>query len=81
MRRHEISTGLLYTWRKKLAAQTTPSADDLSGTGFAEAIVVADAPRSGSGPALIVDLGQGGRVTIFPDASAVLVLAALKALR
>ncbi len=82
-RRHEISTGLLYTWRKKLAAQTAPATDDLSGTGFAEAIVVADpdAPRSGSGPALVVDLGRGRRMTIFPGASAVLVAAALKALR
>jgi transposase len=58
-------------------------ADDLSSTGFAEAIVVADpdAPRSGSGPALVVDLGRGRRVTIYPGPSAVLVAAALKALR
>ena len=83
VRRHEISTGLLYTWRKKLAAQTAPSADDLSDTGFAEAIVVADpdAPRSGSGPALVVDLGRGRRVTIFPGTSVMLMAAALKALR
>ncbi len=82
-RRHEISTGLLYTWRKKVAAQTALAADDLSCTGFAEAIVVADpdAPRSGSGPALVVELGRGRRMTIFPGASAGLVAAALKALR
>ena len=82
-RRHEISTGLLYTWRSKLARRATPSSDGLSGTGFAEAIVVEgpDAPRSGSSPALVVDLARGRRVTIFPGTSAVLVAAALKALR
>ena len=74
---------MLYTWRKKLAAQAPLAADDLSGTGFAEAIVVADsdAPRPGSGPALVVELGRGRRMTIFPDAPAGLVTAALKALR
>lgn len=82
-RRHEVSTGLLYTWRSKLAAQAAPPADDLLDTGFAEAIVVesADVPRSGSGPALVVDLGRGRRVTIFPGAAAALVATALKALR
>ena len=82
-RLNEISTGLLYTWRKKLAAQAAPPADDLLGTGFAEAIVVesTDVPRSGSGPALVVDLGRGRRVTVFPGAAAALVATALKALR
>lgn len=82
-RRHEVSTGLLYTWRSKLASQVAPLSGDLSGTGFAEAIVAEDpdAPRSGSDPVLVVDLARGRRVTIFPGTSVVLVAAALKALR
>ena len=64
-RRHEISTGLLYTWRKKLAAQAALGGRRPAlGTGFAEAIVVADpdAPRPRSGLALVVELGRGRRM-------------------
>jgi len=83
-RRHEISTGQLYTWRNKLAVGTTaPAPDDDHGPGFAEAMVinggVSAVPISGA--AIVVDLPRGRRITIFPSASPALAAAALKALR
>jgi transposase len=83
-RRHEISTGLLYTWRKKLAAHATVSApDDGRSLGFAEAVVIngGDPPLSGSSAAIVIDLPRGRRITIFPSASPALAAVALKALR
>ena len=81
-RRHEISTGQLYTWRSKLAAgAATPASDNGAVAGFAAVVIDGEPPLSGSGTAIIVDLPRGRRMTIFPGASAVLVAAALKALR
>ena len=82
-RRHEISTGQLYTWRNKLAVGTTaPAPDDDHGPGFAEALVINGGdPASGSGAAIVVDLPRGRRITIFPSASPTLAAVALKALR
>ena len=82
-RRHEISTGQLYTWRTKLAVDAAPALADGHGSGFAEAVVIngGDAPLSGSSAAIVVDLPRGRRVTIFPSASAALTAATLKALR
>ncbi len=82
-RRHEISTGQLYTWRNKLAVEAAPASDDGPIPGFAEAVVISGAGSSSSatGAALVIELGRGRRVTIFPSASPALAAAALKALR
>lgn len=83
-RRHEISTGQLYTWRSKLAVGAVmPSPDDTHALGFAEAMVIEDRERAVpvSGTALVVDLPRGRRVTIIPSASPALAAAVLKALR
>ena len=77
-RRHEISTGLLYTWRHKAL---TPQ--DLG--GFVPAVVVDGAAdgelAGGRDPAIIVESPQGARVTISAHAPAALVTATLQALR
>lgn len=83
-RRHEISTGQLYTWRSKLAAgAVTPPSDDGQSPGFAEAVLIEDRDRGdpGSSPAIVIDLPRGRRITIFPSASPALTAAALKTLR
>ena len=82
-RRHEISTGQLYTWRSKLAVDAPPAPDDGPGAGFAEAVLINGADTSLLGPsaAIIIDLPRGRRITIFPSASPTLAAAALKALR
>ncbi len=85
-RRHEISGGLVYMWRSKLAAGApapVPVPGDGHGPGFAEAVVVEDSDRAVpvSGAAIVVDLPRGQRITIFPSASPALAAAALKALR
>jgi transposase len=83
-RRHDVSTALIYTWRRKLLeANTGPASVDLSEPGFAEAMVVEDGRPGGSGtcPAMIIDLARGQRVTIFGLASPAQVAAALKTLR
>lgn len=82
--RHGISTGLLYTWRRKLRAASldaVPAA--FPDPGFAEAVMVegADTASPDIAPAIVIDLGRGKRVTIFADASPALAAAALQALR
>jgi transposase len=81
-RRHDVSRGLIYTWRRKLRCelpQPTPAA--LPGPDFAEA-VLADEPRRAPSPsvAILVEL-PGSRVSIAASASAALASAVLKALR
>ena len=83
-RRHDISSALIYTWRRKLReAQAGPMPDMLPAPVFAEAVVVEDdgAVRPGMHPAMIIDLARGKRVSIFASASPAQVAAALKALR
>jgi len=82
--RHGVSTGLLYTWRRRCREehqQSEPSA--LPEPAFAEAVMVEDisATSPGGTPAVVVELGHGKRVSIFTSASPALVTAALKALR
>lgn len=81
-RRHEISTGQLYTWRRKLAVEVTQP-DERRAPGFAEAVMIdcADPARPSAGAAIVVDLPRDLRVSIFPTASPVLATAVLKALR
>lgn len=83
-RRHEISRGLLYTWRKKLSADGSTSLHANNAcSGFAEAVIVDDGQSAlrDVSAAVVVDLSRGRRVTIFPAASPALAAAVLKALR
>ena len=75
-RRHDLSTALVYTWRRKLC-QPVAEPD------FAEAVVVAGdgAAPPIAPPAIIVELARGSRVSIFASAPPALAAAALKALR
>lgn len=83
-RRYDVSTGLIYTWRRKLRRELPgPAPSTLLGTGFAEA-VVADEPRREAlepSAAIVVELPGGGRVSIASSAPVGLAAAALKALR
>ena len=73
-RRHEISTGLLYTWRRNVLAARDES-------GFVPAVVVDGAAAADRGPAIVIELPHGARVTISADTPAALVTATLRALR
>ena len=75
-RRHDVATGLLYTWRRKFR-------QELPQPAFAEA-VLADAPSVSSAadlPAIMVELDGGGRVSIAASAPPTLAAAVLTALR
>jgi len=81
---HDVSTSLVYTWRRKLReASTEPAVTELSAPQFAEATIAQEAgsARSGPVPAIVVDTARGNRVSIFASASPALVAAALRALR
>jgi transposase len=87
-RRHDVSSGLLYTWRRKLldagVAQEASAHEALPAPVFAEAVLDEDLAPAATGaehPAMIIDLPRGKRVSIFATASPALVAAALKALR
>lgn len=87
-RRHDVSSGLIYTWRRKLldagAAQEAEVPEALPAPVFAEAVVGEDpasAGRYAEHPAMIIDLPRGKRLSVFAAASPALVTAALKALR
>jgi transposase len=74
-RRYEVSTGLIYTWRRIAMARSAP-------TGFVEAKVSGGCEASApTGAAVIVEFMGGVRVNIAPSASAALVTAVLGALR
>lgn len=83
-RRHDVSTALIYTWRRKFcAARAEPASPDLRAAAFAEAVMIEDegAIRASASPVLVVDLGRGRRVSIVASASPAIVAAALKVLR
>lgn len=76
-RQFDVSTSLIYKWRRAcLEPSTAP--------GFAPAIVV-DAPESTSSrtqaPAILIELPCGARLSVAATAPAVLMTAALRALR
>lgn len=78
-RRHDISTGLIYTWRRKFyAGHAEPALPVTPPPSFAEALVAKDEPAA---PAIVIDLAGGKRISVFPSASSTVVAAALKALR
>lgn len=81
---HDVSTSLVYTWRRKLReASSEQAVTEGAAPRFAEAMMVEEAglARPGLAPAIVVDLARGNRVSIFASASPVQVAAALKALR
>jgi transposase len=86
-RRHDISSALIYTWRRKLldagVAQEASAPEALPTPVFAEAVIdeVAVAASAAEHPAMIIDLPRGKRLSIFAAASPALVAAALKGLR
>ena len=86
-RRHDVSSGLIYTWRRRLldagAAHEGDAPEALPAPVFAEAVMdtSAVAPSGAEHPAIIIDLPRGKRLSIYPAASPALVSAALKALR
>ena len=87
-RRHDISSALIYTWRRKLleasAAQEASAPEALPAAVFVEAVMDNDPAAAASyaeHPAMIIDLPRGKRVSIFAAAPPALVAAALKALR
>lgn len=72
-RRHDVSTGLIYSWRARFRGEQP---------GFAEA-VLAHEQRQPLEPsaAIVVELPDSGRVSIAASASPLLAAAVLKALR
>ena len=87
-RRHDVSSGLIYTWRRKLldagVARESSPPEAMPTPVFVEAVMDDDpaaAASSAEHPAMIIDLPRGKRVSIFAAASPRLVAAALKALR
>jgi transposase len=83
-RRHDVSTALIYTWRRKVCqARGEPSPAASLGPGFAEAVVreTEEVAQPETRPAIVVDLAGGRRVSIFAPAPTGLVTAALRALR
>lgn len=83
-RRRDVSTALVYTWRRKLrGAHSELEPDDLAATSFAAAVMIEDADVAPSGlqPAIVINLARGKRISIFASASPALVASALKALR
>jgi len=68
-RRHDISTGLIYTWRRKLldaeAAQKASAPEALPAPLFTEAVLSEDPAAVAScaeHPAMIIDLPRGKRL-------------------
>ena len=86
-RRHDISSALIYTWRRKLldagVAQEASAPEALPAPVFAEAVIdgAAVPVSAAEHPAMIIDLPRGKRLSVFAAASPALVTAALKALR
>lgn len=83
-RRRDVSTALVYTWRRKLRdVHAEPEPDDLAGAGFAAAVMIEDVEAADPDlqPAIVIALARGKRISIFASASPALVASALKALR
>ena len=77
-RRHDVSTALVYTWRRKLSAALVASQEE---HGFIEAVVL-EAKSSVPPPvqpAIMVELSHGARVSIYNSASPTVAAAVIKA--
>ena len=75
-RRHDVATGLIYTWRRKFR-------QELPQPAFAEAVLTEapSVPPATDFPAIVVELGGGGRVSIAASTPVALAAAVLQALR
>ena len=73
-RRHDVSTGLLYGWRRQTQLEVAEPA-------FVEAVVTAEPAAPASSPTIMVELSSGTRISIAAAASPALVAAVLRALR
>lgn len=83
-RRYDISSALIYTWRRKLReAGTQALPDAVPGPVFAQAVMDEDAAvrDQDQHPAIVVELARGRRMSIFAPASPAQIAAALKAMR
>lgn len=76
-RRFDVSTGLIYTWRRRARGA-------VDRPGFVQAVITS-APVRASGAqtsgCIVVELPCGARASIAPSAPTALVAAALRALR
>ena len=69
-RRHDVSTGLIYTWRRKLReANAEPMPEALPGPGFAEAMMAEDegAARTGVQPTILQADAYGGYGELYRE--------------
>ena len=76
-RQFEVSTSLIYKWRKACLAPVAP-------TAFAPAIMVdgpEPTPKASQDAAILIELPGGARLSVAASAPAALVAATLKALR
>jgi transposase len=74
-RRHDVARSLIYHWRRAALRGAEPV--------FVPAVLVHEPPEQASDPvaALVLDLPDGGRLSISASAPPALAAAALKALR
>ena len=66
-RRHDVSTGLIYSWRARLRRERLPqpAPSALPGTGFAEAVLAAEpSAMLGRCAAIVIELPGSGRLSI-----------------
>ena len=74
-RRHDISSVLIYTWRRKFidagAAREADLPEALPAPVFAETLIDGDAVSASAveHPAMIIDLQRGKRLSVFAAAS------------
>lgn len=69
-RRHDVSTGLIYTWRRNFRRRAAACDAPAVVAGFAEAVVVDEGPVElpAAHAAIAVELPGGGRVSILGSA-------------
>lgn len=75
-RQADVCTSVIYRWRRAYSVAATP--------GFAPAVVVDDSDQASAAraaPAMVVEFGNGARVSIAGSASGRLVTAVLRALQ
>ena len=74
-RRHDVARSLIYQWRRAARRQAEPA--------FVPAVLLDEPSEKASGttPAVVLDLPDGGQLRIFASASPTLAAAALKAMR
>lgn len=83
-RRRDVSTSLIYTWRRNLRREQAEGATlPMVEAAFAQAVLAEEEKSAGCDRCAVitVELGEGRRVRISAGAPAALVGATLKALR